>query len=1125
VLLSPVSEERLLGHIQEDNRAFDSVLALTLPYTGSGSHLGAVWKSYKPLHMAEECCDVHPIHLTGDSELALPWDPLASSYHLMATVQRALVSLQCPLEPEDTGTGQREDTTESFPKDGIVNTLGEELVDTALQMVEGGDLPSLSSAPPGYLKAKQIGSPRHVSNLRAGAMSGKKDGRSVQLLDLEGEGLSPLDMFIMLRSGTLSPEIARKPESGMQREEDKVKEPVLQTETDTSQDDHQSWVNSPTVHDVYLNRDYQMILSKVSHYGTPLMETLQAQGLNTDRGASFSNLDPDDIKFFLKQQQKRLVDSQGLREEGVLLQSCKLAACLYILVSYANDVTNINLATGIRRFSFLNEKYEELIGSSLDLAKQGLADIQLRSSEHSMHHPKLQAMVSIVDNWKTRIRKNAREKVVVVVGKDFSTVSGDILDFLKSISDLKSCVFSFACDSTTNQMYLEALEERFHYYDCLVVPVASITSTFPWEKVSLLVEYESLGSTLFPDGQRPVNLRLRQWAVLKTVQDISATSLARSGSSSCSSVLSFQYTLIASENITANTKLLQLLESRFNILLVSRDYESLRKKMGSSLSYADLIVDQTTGIIVHPLSLLSSDPGVHTVTTRAAALSLQYERLWILLYAESENSYPYGGSIPLNLARLHASVAHYCPRQDAYQVKVMCASGCEETAHLVRSLAEETRRQSEDVNEQYWSNREWIADDAETHEKFLLNFPCLNSFSAQLMLRGNSLGEILPLSAPQLQELFPWLPLKVLKFFTTMCHISFQPSLPAMPGHGVSQYWENSDSYVVEPAVANLDDSLQYYEAEDGYAPFTARHERDDQCHTYQTDELCPLPGGVVAPWSSEDHADLVGITAYPSIPCEYSDIRETDTTPAAESHTEFNSSFSLPNDHYSVQEKVRHVLGNSRAPDALLLSTNQLQSMTNPSTLSNDVPPRPTTSLPLLATTLRVPTQKEVRSSVLSKLSPGSHHATNMSREYYGNDPTPPKLLTSGMVRRTPSRQPIKSLDLGLSSTTKGPQPHFQANDRGAALHSESNYGQGRKSSFLESFPGRSSSDYSQRKRVEGLADLMEFHSRQSGTDGGTEGGILTSNVAIKALTVGSTRPRPKVYYLLISISVEKAL
>ena len=58
-------------------------------------------------------------------------------------------------------------------------------------------------------------------------------------------------------------------------------------------------------------------------------------------------------------------------------------------------------------------------------------------------------------------------------------------------------------------------------------------------------------------------------------------------------------------------------------------------------------------------------------------------------------SYPYGGSVPLNLARLHASVAHYCPRQDAYQVKVMCASGYEEAAQLVRSITEETHKKTE----------------------------------------------------------------------------------------------------------------------------------------------------------------------------------------------------------------------------------------------------------------------------------------------------------------------------------------------------------------------------------------------------------------------------------------------
>lgn len=58
-------------------------------------------------------------------------------------------------------------------------------------------------------------------------------------------------------------------------------------------------------------------------------------------------------------------------------------------------------------------------------------------------------------------------------------------------------------------------------------------------------------------------------------------------------------------------------------------------------------------------------------------------------------SYPYGGNVPLNLARLFASVAHYCPRQDDYNAKVMCASGHEEVAHLVRTITEETHRQTE----------------------------------------------------------------------------------------------------------------------------------------------------------------------------------------------------------------------------------------------------------------------------------------------------------------------------------------------------------------------------------------------------------------------------------------------
>ena len=60
---------------------------------------------------------------------------------------------------------------------------------------------------------------------------------------------------------------------------------------------------------------------------------------------------------------------------------------------------------------------------------------------------------------------------------------------------------------------------------------------------------------------------------------------------------------------------------------------------GPGFSHADLIVDQCTSVLVHPLAVLSTDAGVHRLSTRAVALSLQYQRLWIILYAESEAKY------------------------------------------------------------------------------------------------------------------------------------------------------------------------------------------------------------------------------------------------------------------------------------------------------------------------------------------------------------------------------------------------------------------------------------------------------------------------------------------------------
>ena len=41
---------------------------------------------------------------------------------------------------------------------------------------------------------------------------------------------------------------------------------------------------------------------------------------------------------------------------------------------------------------------------------------------------------------------------------------------------------------------------RFHYYDCLVVPKYSLTTQFPWQRVSLLVEYEHTVDITLPNN-------------------------------------------------------------------------------------------------------------------------------------------------------------------------------------------------------------------------------------------------------------------------------------------------------------------------------------------------------------------------------------------------------------------------------------------------------------------------------------------------------------------------------------------------------------------------------------------------------------------------------------------------
>lgn len=313
-----------------------------------------------------------------------------------------------------------------------------------------------------------------------------------------------------------------------------------------------------------------------------------------------------------------------------------------------------------------------------------------------------------------------------------------------------------------------------------------------------------------------------------------------------------------------------------------------------------------------------------------------------------------------------------------------------------------------------------------------------------------------------------------------MCHTSFQQSLPPLPDHGVSEYWENT--------AINLDDSLQYT-TDDGNTLLRAEHEKDNQLPHNQTE--FSFSEGMILPLSSEDDADLMGIMTHPPpIADQYTNIYGTNAT-LTEAHL---SKYPLLQSTHN-----KSLVFNDNTPEALSMETSQQQYVANAAVPSDHTLPTSSFTFPLpeRSTTVRIPSQKQIRSSVLSKLSTSYHDCPtdSIAREYYGNDPSPPRVLTSGMVRRTQCRKPIKSTDSDLSP----PQLHLEANDRAVAMYSDNRLDGERRTAFSDGITGESTSEHTGWKRMQGMTDLMAFHSRQGTIEGGNDR-LVTSKAAIRA-------------------------
>ncbi|XP_032532182.1 protein shortage in chiasmata 1 ortholog isoform X6 [Chiroxiphia lanceolata] len=143
-----------------------------------------------------------------------------------------------------------------------------------------------------------------------------------------------------------------------------------------------------------------------------------------------------------------------------------------------------------------------------------------------------------------------------------------------------------------------------------------------------------------------------------------------------------------------------------------------------------------------------------------------------------ESKYSLKGDTLLNLVLLYATLIELTQKSEEFEVKVVLMPGIEETALVIRQIADNILIAS-NISPHEWLDKSWLSVLPSETEKCLLTFPCINPLVAQFMLKKeSSLNRLFLASFDQLQELLPEVPKKVLKHFSDMmssCNLNAGP--------------------------------------------------------------------------------------------------------------------------------------------------------------------------------------------------------------------------------------------------------------------------------------------------------------------------------------------------------------
>ncbi|KAM4745902.1 protein shortage in chiasmata 1 ortholog [Anableps anableps] len=535
-------------------------------------------------------------------------------------------------------------------------------------------------------------------------------------------------------------------------------------------------------------------------FAQPCLSSARQLGLNFPSWGDFSCLAPDQTYFLLKQQDRALCRTPAESTELVRDQEqlFNLAALIHVLVTFKELLLKCDLSIAVE---YLTKAAEASVDDRLMQLQKRLQIILFLSHKKEEPNFKLLELQQLLAEWLERRKgSNTTGKILIILSVESYETSSEIISNLRK--ETGAAVSSVCPDEDKKTLNGASVVSSVCDSDCVLVFEQHIGPDFPWSCFSVLVEFDH-------PGQSP-------WSTICSERSIGHLSFSTSLSDSDSEKVFWRleenvpFVLLVTEGLLNYPLLLQTLESGFSVAVMERSHCLTLQKLGGIHNYAVITVDESTAIIIQEQDELGEDRASERLVMRLSALSLQYSCCWLILHCPDSQGGGFSSETFNNFVLVYSSLVLFGMKSEELDVKVLIVSEVLEMAQFISQICFSTLMTREGAPLTYL-DRNWLTVSPSQEEQCLSQFPCINPLVSQLMLnRAPSLQWLLGADLPQLKELLPEVPHKVLKLFSDITSLYLSNAQPTTPQTAINETnqqpgsFKSSQTFSAESDFMNL---------------------------------------------------------------------------------------------------------------------------------------------------------------------------------------------------------------------------------------------------------------------------------------------------------------------------------